>query len=89
MTERKAAGSPLRHESFVGDPEPGDGQAGDWSREHLIEMDRQFRQRIERSIASGEEHAPAKPSRVSFLAGARRTTPPACSASAGSRLGLT
>jgi hypothetical protein len=51
----KAAGSPLRHNSHVGDFEARDGQAGDWSRESLIEMDRQFCERVERALRHGLE----------------------------------
>jgi hypothetical protein len=55
MTERKAAGgSPLRHNSHVGDPQPSDGEEN-WSREKLLRMDWQFCERVGRAIAAGDE----------------------------------
>jgi len=50
MAERKSAGSLLRHNSHISDFEPGDGQAGDWPRERLVEMDQRFRERLERAF---------------------------------------
>jgi hypothetical protein len=55
--ERNAAGSPLPHNSHVGDFEPGDGQNGDWPRERLAKMDERFHWRLERATARGKEHA--------------------------------
>jgi hypothetical protein len=63
MTECKAAGSPLRHNSHVGDFEPGDGQAGDWSRERLIRMDRECRRRLECALRRGLESRTAAAAR--------------------------
>jgi len=45
----------LRHESFVGDFEPGDGRDGDWSRERLIRMDEKFRERLAQALRRGLE----------------------------------
>jgi hypothetical protein len=66
MTERKAVGSPLRHNSHVGDAEPSDGQYGEWPRKTLVEMDRQFRERVEHAFRHGAETPPvaAKPPRL-------------------------
>ena len=50
-------GSPLRHLSTIGNPEPGDEQHGAWSRERLESMDRRFVERLERAIARGQERA--------------------------------
>jgi hypothetical protein len=40
--------------------QPGDERQGDYSRERLVAMNQRFVERVERAIASGEEHAPAK-----------------------------
>jgi hypothetical protein len=52
-------GSPLRHVSTIGNPEPGDEQHGDWPRERLEQMDRRFVARLERAIERGQEKPPA------------------------------
>ena len=44
----------IRHLSTIGDPEPGDEQAGEWSRDHLLRMDEKFRRRLERAIERGK-----------------------------------
>jgi hypothetical protein len=51
-------GSPLRHLSTIGNPEPGDEQIGGWPRERLERMDRRFVARLERAIRRGEERSP-------------------------------
>jgi hypothetical protein len=44
-----------RSKIATGEPARADGQEGGWSRERLVKMDRAFRQRVERSIAAGDE----------------------------------
>jgi hypothetical protein len=41
--------------------EPGDEQVGAWPRDALERMNRRFAERLERAIASGQEHQPAPP----------------------------
>jgi hypothetical protein len=36
-------------------PQPGDERDGGWPRDRLIEMDRQFRERVERAFRDGTE----------------------------------
>jgi hypothetical protein len=50
---------PLRHDSAIGDAEPSDAMYGDWTKEKLRRMDAKFRQRVERSIAAGDERMSA------------------------------
>jgi hypothetical protein len=50
-------GSPLRHLSTIGNPEPGDEQVGGWPRERLVSMDEKFRHALARAVASGKERA--------------------------------
>jgi len=38
------------------DSEPGDEQAGGWSRERLIRMDEKFCKRVLRAMAAGDEN---------------------------------
>jgi hypothetical protein len=44
-----------RSKIATGEPAHTDGQEGGWSRERLVEMDRAFCRRVERSIAAGDE----------------------------------
>jgi hypothetical protein len=51
----------IRHLSTIGDPKPGDEQAGEWSRDHLLRMDEKFRRRLERAIERGTETRQPEP----------------------------
>ena len=51
----------LRHEFALGDPQSGDAQDGDWSRERLIGMDTAFRQRFAWALRRGLESEQAQP----------------------------
>jgi hypothetical protein len=53
--ERKAVESPLRHNSTTGEPQHDDAQHGEWTRQKLIRMDAEFRQRVERALRRGTE----------------------------------
>jgi hypothetical protein len=48
-------GSPLRHNSSIGDPVAGDEPDGDWTAAQVREMDLQFRERVERAFRHGLE----------------------------------
>jgi hypothetical protein len=52
---RNQPGSPPRHQSTTGNPEPGDEQHGTWPRERLEKMDRRFVTQLERAIRRGDE----------------------------------
>jgi hypothetical protein len=58
---RRALYRRIRHLSTIGDPEPGDEQAGEWSRDHLLRMDEKFRRRLERAIERGTETRQPEP----------------------------
>jgi hypothetical protein len=75
-------GSPLRHLSTIGNPEPGDEQHGAWPRERLEKMDRKFVARLERAIKRGDEQPPAAraddPRPLTGPAAAQAKAPRAC-----------
>ena len=52
-------GSPLRHHSTIGNPEPGDEQHGGWPPERLERMNERFVARVARAIERGQEKPPA------------------------------
>ena len=54
---RKHGEPPTNGSSKIANAEPAhdDGQVGAWPRKRLVEMDKRFRQRVERAFAHGTE----------------------------------
>ena len=42
----------------IGEPQPGDEIQGEWTRTRLVAMNEKFATRLQRAIASGQEHEP-------------------------------